>query len=111
MNQEVAQRDSSDFEVVPSHLTPADVEGVVVGEAYHVFPDTTLTVCCLTLRNGARVIGHNYGAICLARQDWEMGRRKAKAMAMEKIWELEGYLLRQKQGVVLSASATRPATL
>ena len=77
-------------------LTPADIDLVIVGEDYHVFPGTTVTVCCLTLRNGAKAVGHNYGAIDQTRQDWVTGKREARAMALEKIWELEGYLLRER---------------
>lgn len=77
-------------------LTPAHIRDQVIGEDYHVFPGTTTTVALLTLRNGTKVIGHNYGSIDPARQDWDVGKREARAMAVEKIWELEGYLLRDE---------------
>lgn len=38
-------------------LTPAAIDATIVGEAFHVFPGTTLTVCALTLRNGYMVCG------------------------------------------------------
>lgn len=81
--------------VVP-RLMPADIEDAIVGTDYHVFPSSTVTVCLLTLRNGAKVVGHNYGAIDPARQDWSTGQNEARKMALEKVWELEGYLLRQR---------------
>ena len=61
--------------------------------AYHVFPDTTVTVCCLTLPNGHHLIGHS---ACVARQnfDAETGRRLAHERAAGRLWELEGYALR-----------------
>ena len=77
-------------------LTPADIDAVIVSDDYHVFPGTTVTVCMLTLRNGAKVIGYNYGAIDASKQDWEIGHREARNMATEKVWELEGYLLRER---------------
>lgn len=77
-------------------LTPAEIDKAIVSETYHTFPDTTVTVCLLTLRNGAKVIGHNYGAIDPTRQNWEMGKQAARAIAVEKVWELEGYLLRER---------------
>ena len=83
-------------EVTSLRVTPARIDEVVVSEAYHVFDGSTVTVCLLTLRNGAKAIGHNYGAIDPTQQNWEEGKRVARAMAVEKVWELEGYALRQR---------------
>jgi len=81
---------------ISARLTPADIDAAIVGERYQTFPDTTVTVALLTLRNGAHVVGYNYGAIDPTRQDWDEGKAAARAMAVEKIWELEGYLLRKR---------------
>ena len=78
------------------YVTDADVTRAIVTSDFHVFPGTTVTVCLLTLPNGARVIGHNYGSIDPARQDWQKGRQAAYDMAREKVWELLGYELRCK---------------
>lgn len=80
----------------PIRLLPDAIDATVQATEFYVFPGTTVTVCLLTLRNGAKVLGHNYGAIDAARQDWATGRFEARAMAMEKVWELEGYLLRER---------------
>ncbi|MDT0635092.1 Gp49 family protein [Spectribacter hydrogenooxidans] len=76
-------------------VTPEQVEDVITGEAYHVFPGTTLTVCCLTLVNGFTVLGES---ACASPQnfDEEIGQKIAREDAKRKIWALEGYLLRQK---------------
>lgn len=79
----------------PVRVTPERIEQVIENTDFYVFPETTVTVCLLTLKNGAKVVGHNYGAIDATRQDWATGRFEARAMAVEKVWELEGYLLRQ----------------
>jgi len=79
-----------------ARVAGTDIATAIVGETYHVFEGTTVTVCLLTLRNGSKVIGHNYGSIDPARQDWEWGRKEARAMAVEKVWELEGYALRER---------------
>lgn len=104
-----------------THLTPADIEEVIAEESYFTgaegvlgmlaadgVPATpyeqekavaslgSLTFCVLVLRNGAKVTGHNYGAIDPARHDPDMGRREARKMALEKVWELEGYALRDR---------------
>lgn len=57
----------------------------------------------LTLRNSTKEIGFNYGAIDPARQDWEMGRNAARAMAVEKVWEKEAYLLIERLHQAVSA--------
>jgi hypothetical protein len=76
-------------------LTPELIDDAVVAEAYHVFPGTTLTVCALTLRNGFQVSGESAAAD--ARNfDEEIGRKIARTNARNKIWALEGYLLKQK---------------
>ena len=80
----------------PPRITPEHIEEVIVDTDFYVFPGTTVTVCCLTLKNGAKVLGHNYGAIDATRQDWATGRFEARAMAIEKVGELEGYALRER---------------
>lgn len=76
-------------------LTPDDIDAVIAGEDFHIFPGTTLTVCCLKLRNGFTVTGES-AAVSLDNFDVEIGRRIARDNAREKIWRLEGYLLRER---------------
>jgi hypothetical protein len=74
-------------------VTPAGIDAKITGEQYHVFPGTTLTVCCLTLENGFTVTGQS-AAASPENFNEEVGRKIARADAREKIWQLEGYLLR-----------------
>jgi Phage protein (N4 Gp49/phage Sf6 gene 66) family len=74
-------------------LTPALIDAQIVSEDYHVFPDTTMTVCALTLRNGFTVIGES-AAASPENFDRAIGRRIARDNARNKIWALEGYTLR-----------------
>jgi hypothetical protein len=60
----------------------------------YVFPGTTLTVCCLILENGYAVTGQS-AAASPENFDEAVGRRIARADARDKIWQLEGYLLRE----------------
>lgn len=76
-------------------LNPQMIDEAILGEQYHVFEGTTLTVCCLTLRNGFVVTGES-AAASPANFDVEIGRKIARQNAREKIWALEGYLLKQK---------------
>lgn len=75
-------------------LTPAHIDAQIASEDYHVFPGTTLTVCCLKLRNGFCVTGES-AAASPENFDEEIGRKIARDKAREKIWPLEGYMLRQ----------------
>lgn len=76
-------------------LTPEHINDQILAEAFYVFPGTTLTVCALTLRNGFNVTGES-AAASPANFDAELGRKIARDNARNKIWALEGYLLRSK---------------
>ena len=76
-------------------LNPTMIDNTIVGEAFHVFPGTTLTVCCLTLRNGYQVTGES-AAASPENFNQEIGRKIARDNARNKIWALEGYLLRER---------------
>lgn len=76
-----------------ARLTPDKIDAQIAGEAYHVFPGTTLTVCALTLRNGFQVTGES-AAASPQNFDAELGRKIARDNARNKIWALEGYTLR-----------------
>jgi hypothetical protein len=90
----------------PTSLSKEAIHATIVSEEYFRFPGTTVTVCLLSLRNGAKMLGYNYGPIDNTKVDWVRGRVESKAMAVDRIWELEGYLLREK----LSTQQTKPAT-
>jgi hypothetical protein len=76
-------------------ITPEHIESCVVSEQYYVFTDTTFTVCLLTLKNGFQVSGDS---ACASPEnfDAEIGRKIARDNAVQKIWALEGYLLKEK---------------
>jgi hypothetical protein len=76
-------------------LTPSDITEAITSAAYYVFPGTTLTVCCLTLKNGFNVIGESAAASPENFKE-EIGKQIAYENARNKIWALEGYLLKQR---------------
>lgn len=80
-------------------LSPPHIDAQIVAEQYYVFPGTTLTVCALTLKNGFHVIGES-AAASPANFDVEIGRKISRENARNKIWALEGYLLRSKLAAV-----------
>ena len=80
---------------VAPRLKPEDIDAVIVDEQYYLFPGTTLTVCCLTLENGFCVIGDS-APVSRENFNAEVGRQVARSEARNKIWQLEGYLLRER---------------
>ncbi|MBK8508991.1 MAG: hypothetical protein IPL51_10170 [Candidatus Competibacteraceae bacterium] len=76
-------------------LMPELIDEIISGEAFYRFPGTTLTVCCLTLKNGFTVTGKS---ACASPEnfDEDIGRKVAREDARRKIWDLEGYLLRER---------------
>ncbi|MBG0642159.1 hypothetical protein I4P28_07255 [Enterobacter kobei] len=99
-------------------ITPQHIEGVIVHEMYLSPADrihwtdsvmahgneqkemilrsiSCLTICVLTLKNGFTVTGES---ACASPEnfDAEIGRKIARENAVNKIWMLEGYLLKQK---------------
>lgn len=75
-------------------LTPDLVESKIVKEEYHLLTDR-LTICVLTLENGFEITGE---AACTSPSNYnkEIGDKIARDNAKDKIWLLEGYLLKEK---------------
>ena len=76
-------------------LTPAHIDSVIKEIKYYVVPNTTTTICSLILLNGFVVNGES-AAASKENFDEEIGRKIAYENARDKIWMLEGYLLKQK---------------
>ena len=88
-------------------ITPQYIESVILAETYFTAADgaiatgddyhdslALLTFCVLTLQNGFTVTGES---ACASPEnfDAEIGRKIARQNAVNKIWMLEGYLLKQ----------------
>lgn len=99
-------------------VTPADIEATIASEHFFTANEgvngmqlallghepklridhpalSLLTFCVLVLRNGFTVTGES---ACASPEnfDAEIGRKIARQNAVNKIWQLEGYLLKQK---------------
>ena len=97
-------------------VTPADIEAKIVSEHYFTAaqgmraafeegglpaldlkyePLELLTFCVLVLKNGFTVTGES---ACASPKnfDAEIGRKIARQNAVNKVWPLEGYLLKQR---------------
>ncbi len=94
-NEQAIEKEIQDKGLTAPRLTPALIDAAIKDEDYHVFGETCLTVCCLTLTNGFTVTGES---ACASPENFnaEIGRKIAKENARNKIWLLEGYLLKQK---------------
>jgi hypothetical protein len=89
------EQEIQDKGLTAPRLTPADIDNTIVGETYTNLPDGRTVVCQLTLRNGFTVDGTS---ACVSKENFnqEIGNKIARENAREKIWLLEGYLLKEK---------------
>ena len=71
------------------------IEGVAINQGNLSPALGILTFCVLELENGFTVTGHSAPA-SLENFDPELGREIAKRNAINAIWPLEGYLLRER---------------
>lgn len=87
-------------------VLPSDLEEEIVAEQYYVFPGTTVTVCCLTLRNGFTVTGE---AACVMPENFDaaLGERLARRRAVERLWPLLGFALRDAVNEAATKRAPR----
>lgn len=116
MTEQTIEQEIQDKGKTAPRITPDHIESVIVAEHYFtaeegakmnliqvnfdddfVLPPSLrfLTFCVLTLQNGFTVTGES---ACASPEnfDEEIGKKIARENAREKIWLLEGYLLKQK---------------
>lgn len=73
-------------------------------------PNTTMTICTLLLQNGTVVTGES-AAASPENFDEEIVQKIAYEKAVSKIWELEGYLLRERLANGDKAEFSEPTIL
>lgn len=81
--------------VVAVRVTPDMVNALIDTVRFYQFPHTTVTVCCITLRNGYNLVGYS-ACVAKANFDAQIGEELALEAAKEQIWALEGYRLADK---------------
>jgi len=106
------EQDIQDKGLTAPRLTPEDIDSKIKAVEYilprdvckrdngvEIFdaplPLRTLTFCMLTLENGYTVTGES-ACVSPEKFDAEIGKEIAYKNAREKIWQLEGYLLKEK---------------
>ena len=94
MNEQDLEQELKSKGLNAARLTPEAINEVIVRAQYHVFPGTQTTVCCITTKNGFTVIGES---VCVSSENYNagIGEKVAYDNARDKIWALEGYLLKQ----------------
>lgn len=114
MDDKTVEQAIQDKGLTAPRVTPADVEANIVSEHYFTARDgllgatgtyrpagrsipalDLLTFCVLVLRNGFTVTGES---ACASPEnfDAEIGRKIARQNAVNKIWPLMGYELKQR---------------
>lgn len=73
-------------------VTKEGIESRIVKTDYFVLPNSTVTICNLTLDNGFSVRGES---ACIDPRNFnlEIGQNISYREAFNKLWQLEGYLL------------------
>lgn len=95
MSEQEIEQELQDKNLNAPRLNPELISDCIKSDAYYVFPGTQTTICLLTLTNGFTVSGKSS---CASPDnfDAEIGKKLARENARNKIWQLEGYLLKQK---------------
>jgi hypothetical protein len=115
MNDQTIEQEIQAKGKTAPRITPADIDANIVSEHYFTAEDgvfgmigkhgmealecpeplSLLTFCVLVLRNGFTITGES---ACASPEnfDAEIGRKVARANAIQKIWPLMGYELKSK---------------
>lgn len=75
-------------------ITQDYLVSIITKKEFHRLSET-LTVCVLTLRNGFTVTGES-ACVSPANYDKTIGKNVAYQNAFDKLWQLEGYALKNK---------------
>jgi len=83
-------------ETIKAKLEMGDILDAVLRANYITLDDGKTTVCQLTMKNGFTVVATS-SCVSPANFNRAIGEKVAWDNALEKVWELEGYLLQQKR--------------
>lgn len=81
--------------LIAPRITPALVEAAIRGETYTVLPNGRTTVCQLTLDNGFTVEGLS-ASVSIENFDAEIGKKISRQNAVQQVWPLLGFRLRDQ---------------
>jgi hypothetical protein len=84
------------IERLPVRVTLDGMQAKVKSTTYTRLPDTTTTICQLTLENGYTVLGTS-ACVDPKQYNQALGEKYAYEDAINKMWPLEGYLLAEQR--------------
>lgn len=76
-------------------ITLSDMQDKIKEVTYVVLPETTTTVCIMTMKNGYSVLGTS-ACVDRALFNKALGEQYSYNDAIDKLWPLEGYLLAEQ---------------
>ncbi len=76
-------------------LSIEDIKSVIVSKTFTTLPSGKTIICELILKNGFSVRGES-SVVSLENFVQEIGEKIAHDDAVNKVWQVEGYLLQQK---------------
>lgn len=83
-------------EIIPNKVTVTHLFAKIKSAQYLNIPGTTVTICHLTMQNGFTVMGQS-GCVDPKEYNAALGEKYAYEDAVDKIWQLEGYLLAERR--------------
>ena len=95
MNDQEIEKEIQAKGLTAPRVTPTMIEAAIAGETYTVLPSGRTTICELTLANGFTVRGES-SCVSIENFNAELGQKIAREDAKQKIWQLEGYRLREQ---------------
>ncbi len=97
MNEQQVEQEIKCKGLNAPRITPEHIDALMAASdiKFHHFPGTTTTVCLVILPNGFTVTGTS---ACASPEnfDADLGKKIAANEARGKLWQLEGYLLRDR---------------
>jgi hypothetical protein len=95
MNDNEIEKEICEKNLTAPRITPDLIASVIVGETYTKLPSGRTLICELTLKNGYTVRGES-SCVSIENFDLELGKKISREDAKNKVWQLEGYLLKEQ---------------
>lgn len=95
MNDTLIEQEIIKKGLTAPRITPEEIESTIVDATYTRLPSGRTLICELTLKNGYTVRGES-SCVSIDNFDQEIGEKISFADAKDKVWQLEGYLLKQR---------------
>ena len=95
MEETAIEKEIQDKNLNAPRITTDRIDSVIVSETFTKLPSGRTLICELTLVNGYTVRGES-SCVSIENFDLELGKKISREDARQKIWQLEGYLLKQE---------------